>query len=257
MKNYSVKLARLMVLFATSAAIGMEPLYVDPSIGVYVINGGTKYAISVQSKPGMMATERGLGTFNEKTVPFGKSEYVGQLQDIVDINTSGYLAMGWTSNKETVEQIKQEAVNMNYRNAIVYVHVIWNARSGYHINRWHWAQEEAQAQSSELIALVTLQDVVNGALGQEYVKEKNPITKVDELKEVNYAKIVKEICSADYTKAKERDAVDLCVDLKKMFARGKSGGLSEEDAKRIIRSFYARLEMYKKPQGPNRIIYAK
>jgi len=206
----SVKLARLMVLFATGAAIGMEPLSVDSRIGVYVVNK-TAYEIKIQAEPDLMATQMGLEAFKEKAIPAGKSLYVSQLLQITDIKTSGPYAMGWTSNTGILNKIKQEAIAMKYKNADVYVHVV-SSTVGYYIKDYHWA-EEPKAEPSELTALVTLQDVVNGAL------------------ESDYAQKVTTICKADYTVAEQRGASNLCLDLKRMFiAKGKSGGLSEEDA---------------------------
>ena len=99
MKKYSVKLASLVVFFATNAAIGMLPLP-DPSIGVYVVNkaiglGGKQYTIDIEAVPDIMVTQVGLEMFEKKKVLFGRSIDVGQLRQIDDIMTSGDYASGW------------------------------------------------------------------------------------------------------------------------------------------------------------------
>jgi len=230
MKKYSVKLASLLFFFST-AAFGMKVL--DSNLRVFVINKaagslGTEYDISIKVKP-----ESQRGTIS---LAYGLSTDVGKLNEIDDILTFGSYGTYFSSpysNQSQLNAIKQEALNANYKNKDVYLHVVPGTTSFY-VKNWHWADSNEQKKPSKLISLITLQDVVKqGSLGQDYAKK------------------VAEICSANYTKAEQSGASNLCSDLKKMFTRG----LSEEDAKRVIDGMYARLKMYKTPQGINQIIY--
>lgn len=203
MKKYSVRLASVMLFFATGAAIGMErPL--DPGIKVFVVNkavglGGKQYTITIKAEPDLMSTQMGDEAFKEKKVPFGSPIYVNQLSQIADIETSGDYATGWTSNKDILNMIKQEAVKMHYANANVYVHVV-PSKTGYYIYDWHWI-EGAQATPSIITSFddlpEQLQKIIRGTWGQDYAKK------------------VMDICGADYTKVQKLGWINLCQNLTK------------------------------------------
>jgi hypothetical protein len=252
MKKYSIGITTLALFFATCITISMEP-EIDNSIGVHVHNP-TNYTISVEIIPTMSASRKGETQFKIK---HHGSEDLGRLKDIQNIITSGEHSMSFVSNEQALNRIKNEALRK--QNADVYVNINWSIKDGYHIQSWHWVSSEPEAklvkyfdewpteeskpkeeewktkstifsseQSGKSPAAITLQDVIiNDALGQDYAKK------------------AMTICDADYTKAKESGASDLCLDLKKMFAvRAKS----KEDAMRIIDSIYARFQMYKGPE---------
>jgi hypothetical protein len=203
MKKYNVRLASVVLFFATGAAIGMErPL--NPNIEVYVVNkavgfGGKQYTVTIKAEPDLMSTQMGLEPFEKKKVPFGSPIYVNQLSQIADIKTSGDYATGWISNENALREIKQQANKMN-ANADVYVHVVSNGSTGYYINGWHWA-EEAQAAPSIITSFddlpEQLQMIIKGAWGQDYAKK------------------VMDICGADYTKIQKLGWVNLCQNLTK------------------------------------------
>jgi hypothetical protein len=214
----------------------------DPTIDVYVVNkavgyGGKRYSVSVKAQPDLMSTHIGLDEFKEKTVPYDKSEYINRLSHISDIETSGDYARGWTSNASVIDDLKQQAVDLQYTNVNVYLHVISNGTTGYYIKGWHWVEKNG-GSASRLIEYVSVDDILTrGVLGPDYSQK------------------VKAICSADYTKAQSVGYANLCQDLGKRLKtdvlKGAPSSIKtrEEAIKNIIDGLHAKYDMYRTPVG--------
>ena len=160
---------------------------------------------------------------------------------MADIETSGDYARGWVSNRSKIDEIKQQAADLKYSNANVYVHVVSNGGTGYYINDWHWS--DRGNGSSNLIEYTTIDDITSGALGNDYGKK------------------VRDICNADYTVAQASGYANLCTDfgkrLKTDVLRGAPSSIKtrEEAIKNIIDGLYAKYNMYRTPVGPRKICF--
>jgi hypothetical protein len=225
-----IQLASLALLCATGVIVAMER---QPN--VHIVNKAAgytgQYEILVKTTPTMSATigKYGFG-LGEIKIPYGKSQYVGRLQDIADIETSGQYAQGWTSNKNVLNQIKENA--KDYPNADFYL-TVTSSGLGFKVTHWHAASPEPQTEYSELIEFISLDDIKKGRLGQDYAQK------------------VKEICNANYTRAVAAGYANLCQQLQNRLKRdvlqgAPSGVTTREDAlKRIIDGLYEQLRVYK------------
>jgi hypothetical protein len=255
MKRYSTKIMCLIVFFAANALLAMES---EPTNDVYATNE-SKYTVFIKIEPALNASMGGLkmNVDQQKIVP-GDVKYLGRLKDIMDVDTSGDYAAYWTTNKDTIQKMKQDANGK--KNLDLYIK-IGSSVSGYYITGWNWApsptenkpiiasnqQWELQPKPEEIpswmdksiIGMPGSQEEETSWMEQSMIglplvgesKQSSPkvikeeFNEYPQLKEISngawgneYAQKVNAICSFDYTRAQQSDASNLCADLKKMFS---------------------------------------
>ncbi len=204
------------------------------NIGVYVTNkaedtDGKQHTAFAQLESYIWRTEAGRFVFGEQRIPFGNTVYIGQLNQIEDVETSGDNVYGWTHNYDALNKIKQEAIANKIQNKDVYLLVLTSKERPYYIHSWYWS--DATKMES-----LSLENIKKGFLGQDYANK------------------TIEICNADYTTALKKGYANLCEYLKKRLKEDVLKGAPkeiktyEEAIKRIIDSLYEQLKMYDAPR---------
>lgn len=208
MKKYSVKLASLVLFFATGATIGMEApkrihlenLLSPMQIPLYGPSNYTLACIINDIDDKNQPNYTKYASYNE-TVYLGLSDEIKTLK--IRLSGPGTEKGAYVYDNLTDELKKQIAAkefDPNYTDLTIIVQHArtsggkWIPKQYDYTWKWNKPKDEAQAKPIKSISM-TLDGIIKGELGQEYAKK------------------VTDICNADYTKTQKLGLVNLCHNL--------------------------------------------